>query len=227
MPRHTADTQHSPPKSPNPGWIGILILIFILAIPDQQAGAQQTASRDGHIEIEPSAALWLEGSASIVDYRCYARSLEGAGIIQNIAQPTQNIQGHGDVHIKVTVPVKALECGKKKMNRDMYEALKADEHPRISYRLLEADLLNRSSNPDSTGWMKIKTVGLLTIAGVTDTTELVVDGQVVGRDRFRVKGTKPLNMHTFDIKPPTALFGLIKADERLTVHFDVSVLLKD
>ena len=202
-------------------------MLIILGIPTQHAGAQQTASREGRIEIEPSAALWLEGSASVVDYRCYAQNLEGAGIIENIAQPTQNIRGRGGVKLKVTIPVKALECGKKKMNRDMYEALKADRHPQITYRLVKAELLNKSAHPDSSGWMNIQTRGLLTIAGVTDTTGLVVHGQQISRNRFRVKGEKELNMHTFDIKPPTALFGLIKADERLTVHFDVSVLLDD
>lgn len=226
MPRQQADIYAYLPYFPIPGWIGILLLA-ILVIPSQLAGAQQIATRNGEIVIEPSGALWLTGSASIVDYRCYAESLDGSGIIENIAQPTQNIQGHGDVHIKVTIPVKALECGKKKMNQDMYEALKADDHPKITFRLLKADLLNKSTHPDSVGWMKIRAHGLLTIAGVTDTTDLVVHGQVIGQNRFRVKGMKPLNMDTFNIKPPTALFGLIKADEELSVHFDVSVLLKD
>jgi hypothetical protein len=40
-----------------------------------------------------------------------------------------------------------------------------------------------------------------------------------------MKGVKPLTMLTFTIEPPTTLMGLIKASEKLTVHFDVSVEL--
>lgn len=234
MPRQPAIHSYLP-YSLIPGWI-CLLLVFFLGIPSQQAGAQQSPSNSspsqgdytgGQIAIEPTGALWLEGSASIVDYRCYAQSLAGNGRIENRTQPTQNIQGNGDVEIRVTIPVKTLECGKKKMNRDMYNALKADKHPQISYRLLDAELLSESTHPDSVGWMKIQAKGMLTIAGVTDTTNLIVQGQLIGEDRFRVKGVKPLNMHDFEIEPPTALMGLIKANEELTVHFDVSVQLKD
>lgn len=207
--------------------LSLPLLIAIWGCALQLAGAQEISpiSDTGNIEIEPTGALWLEGSASVVDYRCYAESLAGSGKIENTTQPTQNVKGEGDVKVRVTIPVKALECGKSKMNRDLYNALKAEKHPRISYELLQADLLSQSTNPDSLGWMKIKTKGLLTIAGVTDTTDLVVEGQLVGQDRFRVKGVKPLNMHDFNIDPPTALMGLIKVNEKLTVHFDVSVHL--
>ncbi|MDX1637610.1 MAG: YceI family protein [Balneolaceae bacterium] len=211
------------------GVVGLMLLTATFwGVGLQPAGAQEIAglSADaGNIEIEPTGALWLEGSASVVDYRCYAEKLAGNGKIENTTEPTQNVKGHGDVKVRVTIPVKALECGKNKMNRDLYDALKADEHPRITYELLNAELLSAGTHPDSTNWMKIKTRGLLTIAGVTDTTELVVNGQLVGSERFRVKGIKSLNMHDFDIDPPTAMLGLIKVDEKLTVHFDVSVHL--
>lgn len=212
-------------------WAGIYVLAILMAWGSsvQPAGAQEQLSSAppiaSNIEIEPTGALWLEGSASIVDYRCYAESLAGNGAIENTSEPTQNVQGDGDVKVRVTIPVKALECGKQKMNQDLYEALKAEKHPKITYELLRADLVSQSSHPDSVGWMKIQTRGLLTIAGVTDTTSLVVEGQQIGGTRFRVKGVKPLNMHDFDIKPPTALMGLIKASEKLTVHFDVSVVM--
>ncbi len=224
-----ADALTPLPISSFNGWTGGLILVVLWGMALQPARAQEltTVADAGNIELESTGALWLEGSASVVDYRCYAESLAGSGKIENTAEPTENVKGDGEVSVRVTIPVKALECGKRKMNRDLYEALKVDKHPDISYRLLKADFLNQSAHPDSAGWMKIKTKGLLTIAGVTDTTDLVVNGQLVGSNRFRVKGVKPLNMHDYNIEPPTALMGLIKVNEKLTVHFDVSVRLNN
>ncbi|MDX1586782.1 MAG: hypothetical protein R3222_08555, partial [Balneolaceae bacterium] len=107
----------------------------------------------------------------------------------------------------------------------------------INYRLLEAevesDTLNaylsgtNGSNPDKLNWMNIRTTGILEIAGVKDTTVVHVKGQLLDQSRFQVKGSKEIDMRTFDIKPPTALMGLIKASNELTVHFNVTVHLKD
>jgi len=191
------------------------------------AGAQYVQT--GAIEIEKGGKLWIEGSASIVDYTCKAEELSGNGSIENTQDPQQNVRGEGDVFVKVSVPVHSLECGKKKMNRDMYEALKADQYSHIYYKLLDAVIADSTTAPSQEGdssWMNIKTTGVLEIAGVKDTTRVFVEGNLLSEDRFRVRGKKQVSMKTFDITPPTALLGLIKAKSELTVHFDVTVRLK-
>lgn len=208
-------------------YIGSLALAILLVLIGYPAGAQ--ISSQGAIEIEPGGKLWIEGSASIVDYTCKAEQLSGNGAIENAVQPQQNIQGQGGVSIRVSIPVKSLECGKRSMNKDMYEALKAEQYRSIRYQLLSASLTDSTtSSADEEGpWMNIKTTGILEIAGVQDTTEVYVKGKLLSEDRFRVKGGREISMKTYNIKPPTAMFGLIKASTKLTVYFDVTVRLKD
>ncbi|NGP77502.1 YceI family protein [Balneolaceae bacterium YR4-1] len=204
----------------------------------QQSQSQTSLNPTGVIEIQEGGELWIEGSASIVDYTCRAEELSGNGNIENISDPEENVRGHGNVAITVSVPVRTLECGKRAMNKDMYEALKSKKFPNINYRLLKAELetegtLDEMDYPEQTNgngdanWMNIKTTGILEIAGVKDTTVVHVKGQLLDRSRFQVKGSKEIDMRTFDIKPPTALMGLIKASNELTVHFNVTVHLKD
>ena len=205
----------------------LLLALVLLSLTGLPAGAQ--ISSPGAIEIEDGGQLWIEGSASIVDYTCRAEKLSGNGNIENASQPQENIQGHGAVSIQVSIPVKSLECGKRGMNKDMYEALKADEYQSIRYQLLTADLSDSSASEDgeANSWMNIRTTGVLEIAGVEDTTNVLVQGQLISDDRFRVKGSKEIRMETYDVKPPTAMFGLIKASSELTVHFDVTVRLRN
>lgn len=210
----------------------LFCLWTMFAIP---AGAQ--ISTPGSIEIEEGGRVWIEGSASVVNYTCRAERLSGNGTIENAQNPQQNVTGDGSVVIQVGIPVKALECGKKAMNNDMYEALKAEQYESIYYRLLSATL-NESTTAsintegvdqqnDDDDWMQIRTRGMLEIAGVADTTTVDVEGKLLSEGRFRVRGSKKIDMRTHDIKPPTALMGLIKASNELTVHFDVTVRLKD
>ncbi|MDZ7772753.1 MAG: YceI family protein [Balneolaceae bacterium] len=201
-------------------------LAYALPVHAQQSGL----GASGNIEIEEGGAVWIEGSASVVDYTCRAQRLSG--------EATVNLQegagGEEDVEITVSVPVRTLQCGKKAMNRDMYEALKSERFPLIRYRLLEADVADTLSvgteSPAGEGegtWFSIRARGVLTIAGMSDTTETTVRGLQLDENRFRVKGSRELHMDTFGITPPSALMGLIRADKRLTVHFNLTVRLRE
>ena len=206
------------------GMFPFIALVVLLVLIWGTAGAQITPA--GAIEIEQGGQLWIEGSASVVNYTCRVEQLSGNGRIENTHHPQQNIKGHDAVSIQVNIPVKSFKCGKRAMNKDMYEALKAEDYPEIRYTLLAASLTDSSADK-SDFWMDIKTTGVLEIAGVKDTTQVNVKGRLISGDRFRVKGNKQISMKIYNIKPPSAMFGIIKASTELTVHFDVTVQLKD
>lgn len=205
---------------------GIIFILSSLLVRPAPALQSQSIDPGNRIAIEEGGDLRIEGSAGIVDYTCRARRLSGRGDIENRQIPRQNLRETDAVRIIVSIPVRSLECGKRAMNRDMYEALKADEHPSIIYRLLEAKVSD-SVEPGPDGWLTILSRGVLEIAGVRDTTEVSVRGRMLNEDRFQVRGSKLLRMDTFEVTPPSALMGLIRADNRITVHFDVTVRLGD
>lgn len=206
-------------------WFSLLLLSLIAILGTAPRNGAQ--SIPGHITIEKGGRVWIEGSAGMINYSCKAEALSGAGQIENTENPQATVNGEGDVNISVTLPVKALDCGKRAMNKDMYEALKSDSYPNIQYQLLDAELAN-TPQPDSTdSWMNIRTRGIMEIAGVQDTTGFMVQGKILSNQRFQVKGQKQINMDTYHIKPPSAMFGLIRADKNLSVHFDVTVHLQE
>lgn len=209
----------------NVGWQALLSLTLLITFANiSQSGAQ---SLSGNINIEKGGQLWIEGSAGRINFKCEAEELAGAGAIDNTEYPEANVKGHGKVTIAITLPVKSLNCGKRAMNKDMYEALKSEPFPNIQYQLLEAKLAEDSIQDTTSTWMKIRTRGIMEIAGVQDTTSFYIQGKVLENSRFKVKGSKEVHMDTHDIEPPTAMLGLIKADKNLTVHFNVTVRMAD
>lgn len=203
-------------------WFGLLLVALIIFLTNAHSQAQSIV---GNISIEKGGKLWIEGSAGIVDYRCKAEQLSGQGEIENTEDPQSTVKGHGDVHISVALPVKSLNCGKRAMNKDMYEALKSESFPTIHYQLLEATLAKAKDTTSS--WMNIRTRGIMEIAGVKDTTTIFVQGKVLSDQRFQVKGNKSIHMDSYNIKPPSAMLGLIRANKELRVHFDVTVQLDE
>lgn len=207
----------------HPKWYYMLPFCLLIILTNISLSGAQSIS--GNINIEEGGKLWIEGSAGIVDFQCRAEKLSGKGEIENTKNPQATVKGHGDVHIAVTLPVKSLNCGKRAMNKDMYEALKSENFPDIRYQLLEAALTEE--NDTTSSWMNIRTRGIMEIAGVQDTTTIFVKGKLLSDDRFQVKGSKPIHMDTYNIDPPSAMLGLIRAKKELSVHFDVTVQLQD
>jgi polyisoprenoid-binding protein YceI len=157
----------------------------------------------------PGSKLWLDGSSSVNTFSCSTVQVNGTASFEN-----------GIPEVSVQIAVRTLNCGNDGMNDDMYHAMKTKEYPFITYVLRSTDSV--AVDPQ-TGEIHLVTAGELTIAGSSENVEIPITVTPSGRDRYRVRGTKPLSMHEFHITPPSAFFGLIQAHDLLIVNFDITV----
>jgi polyisoprenoid-binding protein YceI len=109
----------------------------------------------------------------------------------------------------LVIPAASLSSPKAGLDKNMHKALKADQHPEITFRL------SRLEGPADA----LRAVGTLRIAGVEREVVLVLkterrDGTLV------VKGQLPILMTDYGIKPPTAMLGMLKTDPKVTVSFE-------
>ena len=171
--------------------------------------------------LESGSRLWLEGTATIGDFTCWAGLIEGMAKLQvsSVQKYDSSSPETLNNEVRVSIFVTSFDCGNTSMNADMYNAMKADSCPLIQYELVEATNISHSDTADSR--RRVNTSGKLTIAGVTKVVQMSITIRQLSLIRFQIFGSKVLSMHDFGITPPTALWGLIKADEQLTVHFDL------
>ncbi|MHB1688755.1 MAG: hypothetical protein ACYCVH_15485 [Ignavibacteriaceae bacterium] len=106
------------------------------------------------------------------------------------------------------------------MNQDMYRAMKAAQFPIVRYDLIDAHLI---TGIDSSGWFEFATKGSLSIAGETNVVDIMIKVYQLPNGSFRLVGNKNLSMKDYSIEPPEHLWGLIKAHDKLTVFFDLTV----
>ncbi|MEX0653472.1 MAG: YceI family protein [Phycisphaeraceae bacterium] len=120
--------------------------------------------------------------------------------------------------------IEALGCGNAAMERDMQGALKASEHPDITYELDRVVDVQWELSPETERPVfHLTTQGHLSLAGQSQPIEMDVRIERVEEARFALLGRKELDMADFDIQPPSALFGLIRAHPTVTVVFDLVV----
>lgn len=162
--------------------------------------------------------IQIFGSSSVNMFRCEAGASKGYLTHYSAPQASQ-------IHISqspaavLTIPVASISCGDRRMDRDLYRALKANDFPEIEYELIDVEVLNAPSNGDSTH--DLRATGNLAVAGVSRQIETLVKGSRLPDGRLRAVGVEDLIMSDFGIERPSALFGLIKARDRLDIRFDL------
>lgn len=126
--------------------------------------------------------------------------------------------------VRVAVPVKSLKGDSPGMERDMRASLKANEFPTISFVLNQVSSIEPAGGADAHGQpgLKVRGVGDLTVAGATRRTSIVATVTRSAAGTFAAHAQVTLLMSDFGITPPTALFGLIKAGNTITVAFDLN-----
>lgn len=179
-------------------------LLILLGLVVTASAVAQT-----RVTVDPDSRLWIEGSSTVNKFTCDAGRIDGEAILDR-----------GRSEAEVVIPVDTFDCGKSRMNKDFYKALKGDAYPRIHFELTDAAV----GSAHGSGF-DVTVSGRLTISGVTRNISLVSQGRKQSDGQFRVVGKLPLSMRDFNIEPPTAFAGLIRAHDRIVVAFDLVATL--
>jgi hypothetical protein len=117
---------------------------------------------------------------------------------------------------EIAIPAATLSSPKEGIDKTMHKALKAEEHPDITFRLAR---LEAGAAPGA-----LRGVGTLEIAGVARETALELKTQESG-STLAVKGELQLLMTDYGITPPKAMLGMLKTDPRVTITFETVLAL--
>lgn len=180
-------------------------------------------------KIASGSEMSVSGSSTVHDWVCEEIQVSGNIRVEGFTPGTSPTLDDlmqflaatpGAAEAEVTVPVKEIHCDKDGMDPKTHKALKANKHPNITYRLTKLKV----AAPSSTGGdsFLINTTGELTVAG--QTREIGMDVRISRTgDNLVVSGEKALKMTDFGIEKPTAMWGMIKAYDDVTVRFNVGI----
>lgn len=201
--------------------ITVLALAF-LSFPATKAKAQIS----GNIQlVESESKLWIEGSSTLHDIHCEAEEIIAYANIQQLHVDDLDDEEKPAVsndkgNVTIDIPVYDFDCGRRRMNKDFYEALKAEDYSSISFEYHSARLIT-NIEPDCHPF-QLEVRGNLSVAGYGQELDILVNIEPCEENRFRLTGSKVINMRDFGIDPPSALFGLIRADDELEVFFSLT-----
>lgn len=167
-------------------------------------------------QLQPESRLWVEGTSTVRSFSCQATDLRGnvaaaAGATSlAIADIEESVAGAA-----IVASVNGLDCGNGTMNGHLRRALKAPEHPTITFNLTDHRVTGSGSEADVT------MTGRLRIAGQEKPVTIQADAIQEENGGLRVRGSKQLAMTEFGVTPPSLMMGTMKVGDRVTVKFDV------
>lgn len=161
--------------------------------------------------------ITIAGSSNVHDWEETAKTATGdASVLWN----TDGSFTIKSFTLKVTVKSIVSDKGSI-MDNKTYDALKADKHPYITFKMVSVKSMTKSG----TGW-SVKVNGDLTIAGVTKNID--INGMVYVKEngKLSIDVSKPLKMTDFNVDPPSAMMGAMQVADDITIRFKLNYQMK-
>jgi polyisoprenoid-binding protein YceI len=170
------------------------------------------------LAVRPDSRLWLEGTSNVRDWRCEATTLDASVDIDDAMHPVTSAATRIR-RVQVRVPTHALTCGRSQMDNIMYKALHVDDAPDCRQIVGRFDVVATAPGERPTLVMQ----GTLRIAGRERVVRMPVELEEQPDGTVRAQGALPILMTDYGISPPTALFGVLRTENRIVVKFDLLV----
>jgi polyisoprenoid-binding protein YceI len=166
-----------------------------------------------YVNSSDSGTAAVSGTSTLHDWSAKSTVLNGSLICSGKwigAAPTLD-------SIQLTIPVNSLHSSEGEgMDDNMYDALKSKADPNITFSLAQAKLKSAPTKDDPL--YHYAATGQLTIAGYTRSIDLTLDIMPGQNDALTISTQTQMKMTDFNVKPPTAMLGMIKSGDAVTVN---------
>ena len=122
----------------------------------------------------------------------------------------------------LNVRTESLRCENQVMNRNLFQTLNADKYPFIVVELEQAGTKNGDSLNFSQ-WMLMTGKVYISLAGERRVQQIDFTAKQNSDGVYHFIGKHQISLSQYHLDPPTALFGLVKVKDTITVKFDLLV----
>ncbi|PXA03564.1 hypothetical protein DDZ13_11325 [Coraliomargarita sinensis] len=129
--------------------------------------------------------------------------------------------------VRVAVDANNFTCDNKRMKRDLEEVIQADKYPSINFWFSKIVGEGTIESDKHGAYLILKVEGDLLFGGQRRKTRHTAEIRLSEKNLIEVKGKLDLEMTDFGIKPPTALFGLIRANNNFQVDYWIKIKAED
>lgn len=188
----------------------IFTQLFALLITASAVFAQQTT-----LTLQEGSEMSIEGSSNVRSWGAEVTTMEGTLILNTDELTPENLSPDMFESLEITVPVNSLDSGSGGLTNNIHKYLKEKDHPNITFTLSEVTNIEQRD-----GQAEITASGVINAAGNDHEVTMTVLAEQADNG-LQISGSQELLMTSFDIDPPKAMLGTIRADDEFNVNFNV------
>ena len=168
------------------------------------------------MHLEPASRIWVKGTSSVRGFECQAGAIDAQVTSTGRDAVAAVLAGEkGVAAVEVTIAADKLDCRNGTMNGHMLKAIKASEHPTITFSLGSYDL---AKTDDA---LQVEMKGVLKLGGTEKEITLTATAKPGADNTLQIVGSHALSMKDYGLKPPSLMLGTMKVHDKLTVGFDL------
>jgi polyisoprenoid-binding protein YceI len=200
---------------------GSLALLFLLARAVQaQDAIKYSASPTGSM-------VKIEGTSTLHDWTMETKIVGGSLELDPKVQldtskaTIAGLDGNKvPLKVKVSIPVRSLKSYATAMDNVYQDAMEEKTFPKIEYFLTEVTA--KEGEHKAGAPFEFNSTGDLVVHGVTNKITMPVTIDAVEANKLKIKGSVPLKMTSFGVKPPAPkiALGMIKTGDDIKVSFE-------
>jgi polyisoprenoid-binding protein YceI len=155
----------------------------------------------------------IAGTSTLHDWTADVTKVNGSGKISLKGKELSGISA-----LSITMDAQSIKSEKgSTMDNNIYKTLKAKQYPAISFSLSKVNSITPKGNA-----FEVNADGKITIAGVTKTVNLLVNG-TESNGGITFKGSKKLKMTDYGLEPPVMFLGTLKTGDEVTIRFETTL----
>ena len=170
------------------------VIIGLALLQADQASAQRS-----------SVDFSVSGTSTVRGWTCTVTG--SAQVTTGSSTPVRGLADGVQV-ATLTVPVGEFDCPQDEMTEHLLEALRADEFPEITFRLVGYESSGQGA----------ATTGTLTILDATRGVSFLLSLTPSGSG-VRIEGELALDMTAYGVEPPVVMLGLMRVRPRIRIQF--------
>ena len=199
----------------------LMVVGMLIPIGRASNAVAENAALPLPLSLGTGSVLWLEGTSTLHDFESKTTQSSltltrdpGAKLAPGVAGLEALVRGAGVRGLDLEVPVMTLRSEKSGIDKNLWKALKASEHPTIWFHLAKYSIVG----PTTADTLMIHAEGTLNIAGVQRPDTLDAKAYHSPHGVWLV-GSEPLLMSNFGIKPPKMMLGTLRVADRIVVRY--------
>ena len=157
--------------------------------------------------------ITIDGTSNLHNWHQKVEKVSGKGLVKQGLDKSLSIQT-----LNIMIEVKSIKGDGSVMDKKAYKALKADQFPDIAFVMTDP-LVNI---PYGIKAFSTTAKGQLTIAGKTKMIIMPVKITVSEDKKILVSGIQKIKMTEYGVDPPTAMFGMLKTGDTVTINFETT-----